>query len=247
MEMKAMLKLADREFESRLILGTGKYSSGDELKQVCLASGAEIATMAIRKIDIRNHSDEILRPLTEIGVQLLPNTSGTKTAREAVLAAQLARETLDIDWIKVDVRSDAALFGPDPLETYEASRQLVREGFRVFACTGADPALAGRLEDLGVTALMPMAAPAGSCRGLEFLGMLQMIISRSHVPVIIDAGIGSPADLVKAFECGADACLVNTAIAGSANPVLMAKAFRMAQNAGRLAFEAGLSSLMAST
>ncbi|MCR5536605.1 MAG: thiazole synthase [Succinivibrio sp.] len=235
-----MLKLAGREFNSHLIVGTGKYASGEQLVQACLASGAQIATMAVKRVDTEHHTDEIVKPLLEIGVQLMPNTSGAKNAREAVFAAKLAREALEVDWIKVEVHPDVKYLLPDPLETYAACKELIKDGFKVFPYIPADPVLCRRLEDLGVSAVMPLGSPIGSARGLETLGMLKIIIAESHVPVIIDAGIGCPSDAVKAFELGADACMVNTAIAAAGDKILMAKAFNLAQQAGRLAYEAGL-------
>ncbi len=243
--MTEKLMLAGKEFSSRLIVGTGKYASGAELAQACKAAGAEIATMAVKRVDTEHHSDEIMGPLKEAGVQLMPNTSGAKNAREAVFAAQLAREALGVDWVKVEIHPDVKYLLPDPIETLKACEELVKDGFKVFPYIQADPVLCRRLEDVGVSAVMPLGAPIGSARGLETLGMLKIIIAESHVPVVVDAGIGAPSDAVKAFELGADACMVNTAIAASGNPVMMARAFALAQESGRLAYEAGLASMTA--
>lgn len=234
------LKLGGREFESRLIIGTGKYASGEQLAQACKASGAQIATMAVKRVDAQRHSDEIVKPLKDMGVTLMPNTSGAKNAKEAIFAARLAREALGTDWIKVEIHPDVRYLLPDPVETLEACETLVKDGFKVFPYIQADPVLARRLEEAGCSAVMPLGAPIGSARGLETLAMLKIIIASAHVPVVVDAGIGAPSDACKAFELGADAVMVNTAIAASGDPVKMAGAFKLAQQSGREAYEAGL-------
>jgi len=241
--MTDKLKLAGLEFDSRLIVGTGKYASGQMLSEACRASGAQIATMAVKRVDTKNHSDEIIKPLRDLNITLMPNTSGAKNAREAVFAAQLAREALRSDWIKVEVHPDVKYLLPDPIETYKACEELCRDGFKVFPYINADPVLFRRLEDLGVCAVMPLGAPIGSARGLDTISMLKIIIRESHVPVIIDAGIGAPSDAIKAFELGADACMVNTAIAAAGDSIMMARAFNLAQEAGRLAYKAGLAGI----
>lgn len=238
--MTDKLILAGKEFSSRLIIGTGKYASGEMLAKSCKSSGAQIATMAVKRVDTLNHTDEIVQPLLDMGIQLMPNTSGAKTAKEAIFAAELAREALDVDWIKVEVHPDVKYLLPDPIETFKACEVLCKEGFKVFPYINADPVLCKRLEDLGVSAVMPLGSPIGSAKGLDTLSMLKIIIRESHVPVIIDAGIGAPSDAVKAFEIGADACMVNTAIAAAGDQISMAKAFNLAQESGRLAYMAGL-------
>ncbi|MCR5085285.1 MAG: thiazole synthase [Succinivibrionaceae bacterium] len=236
------LVLAGVELPSRLILGTGKYASGEQLKQAVAASGAAVVTMAIKRVDTEGHRDDIVGPLRELGVRLMPNTSGARDAREAVFAARLSREALGTDWIKVEVHPGQKYLLPDPIATYEASRELVRDGFKVFAYCGADPELCRALEEVGVAAVMPLGSPIGSARGLETRGMLSIIIEQSHVPVVVDAGIGAPSEAAAALEMGAAALMVNTAVAAAGDPVAMARAFCLAAEAGRTAYEAGLAS-----
>ena len=241
--MTQKLILDGKEFSNRLIIGTGKYASAEQLAESCKASGAQTATMAVKRVDVEHHSDEIVRPLKELGVTFMPNTSGAKNAREAVFAARLAREALGTDWIKVEIHPDVRYLLPDPVETYEACKILCAEGFKVFPYINADPVLCKRLEELGVQAVMPLGSPIGSAKGLETLGMLRIIIAQSRVPVVVDAGVGSPSDCALAFEIGADAVMANTAIAAAGDPVAMAKAFNLAQEAGRIAYEAGLAAI----
>ena len=241
--MTQKLILDGKEFSNRLIIGTGKYASAEQLAESCKASGAQIATMAVKRVDVEHHSDEIVRPLKDLGVTFMPNTSGAKNAREAVFAARLAREALGTDWIKVEIHPDVRYLLPDPVETYEACKILCAEGFKVFPYINADPVLCKRLEELGVQAVMPLGSPIGSAKGLETLGMLRIIIAQSRVPVVVDAGGGSPSDCALAFEIGADAVMANTAIAAAGDPVAMAKAFNLAQEAGRIAYEAGLAAI----
>ncbi len=238
--MSDKLILAGKEFDNRLIIGTGKYSSGEMLMASAKASGAQIATMAVKRVDMKNHTDEIIKPLASMGIVFMPNTSGAKNAKEAVFAAQLAREALDTDWVKVEIHPDVRYLLPDPVETFKACEELVKDGFKVFPYMPADPVLARKLEDIGCSAVMPLGSPIGSARGLDTRSMLEIIIENAHVPVIIDAGIGSPSDATLAFEMGADAVMANTAIAAAADPVLMSEAFKLAQDAGRKAYLAGL-------
>lgn len=238
--MTDKLVLAGKEFDSRLIIGTGKYASGAALTASAKASGAQIATMAIKRVDSTNHTDEIVKPLTDLGITLMPNTSGAKTAREAVFAAKLAREALGTDWVKVEIHPDVRYLLPDPVQTLKACEELVKDGFKVFPYIQADPVLARLLEEIGCSAVMPLGSPIGSAQGLKTESMLEIIIANAHVPVIVDAGIGSPSDCAKALEMGAAAVMVNTAIAASADVVKMSEAFKYAQSAGRLAYEAGL-------
>jgi thiazole synthase len=196
--------------------------------------------VALKRLDLQQGRDDLLQPLLQQGVQLLPNTAGAKTAEEALFLARLARAALDTPWLKLEIHPDPRHLLPDGLETLKAAEQLVAEGFIVLPYCGADPLLCRRLEDAGCAAVMPLAAPIGSNLGLITRDFLQLIIEQSRVPVVIDAGLGAPSHAAAAMELGADAVLVNTAIATAADPVAMARAFAAAVAAGRLAFEAGL-------
>jgi len=235
-----MLKIADKIFQSRLFTGTGKFSSSVEMENAILASGSELVTVALKRVDMNDTSDDILYHLKHPHIHLLPNTSGVRNAREAVFAAQLAREALETNWIKLEIHPDPKYLMPDPIETLKATEQLAALGFVVLPYIHADPVLCKRLEEVGTAAVMPLGSPIGSNKGLKTFDFLEIIIAQSNVPVIIDAGIGAPSDAAKAMEMGADAVLVNTAIASSANPIEMGKAFKMAVEAGRLAYESGL-------
>lgn len=240
-----MLKIADTTFSSRLFTGTGKFASPRLMQQAIEASGSQLVTMAMKRIDLRSHqpksnSDNILQPLLDLGVKLLPNTSGAKNAQEAIFAAHLAREALGTHWIKLEIHPDLKYLLPDPIETLKAAEQLVKEGFIVLPYCGADPVLCRRLEHVGCAAVMPLGAPIGSNKGLVTKEMLQIIIEQSQVPVVIDAGIGAPSHALEAMELGADAVLVNTAIAVAKDPISMAQAFKIALQAGELARQAGL-------
>ena len=235
-----MLNIADRHFTSRLFTGTGKFSSALEMEEAIRASGSELVTVALKRVDLKSREDDFLSHLKDPHLNLLPNTSGVRNAKEAVFAAQLAREALETNWIKLEIHPDPKYLMPDPIETLKATEELAKLGFVVLPYIHADPVLCKRLEDAGTAAVMPLGSPIGSNRGLETLLFLEIIISQSNVPVIIDAGIGSPSDAARAMEIGADAVLVNTAIAVSSNPTQMAAAFKMAVEAGRLAFEAKL-------
>ena len=235
-----MLKIADKIFNSRLFTGTGKFSSATTMEEALLASASELVTVALKRVDIKAQEDDILKHLKYPHINLLPNTSGVRNAREAVFAAQMAREALETNWIKLEIHPDPKYLMPDPIETLKATEELAKLGFIVLPYIHADPVLCKRLEDAGTAAVMPLGAPIGSNKGLKTIDFLEIIISQSKVPVVIDAGIGSPSDAAKAMEIGADAVLVNTAIAVSGNPVLMAQAFKIAVQAGRMAFEAKL-------
>ncbi|AHM61334.1 thiazole biosynthesis family protein [Flammeovirgaceae bacterium 311] len=235
-----MLKIADKTFSSRLFTGTGKFSSAALMEEALLASCTELVTVALKRVDTHDVQDNILRHLRHPQLNLLPNTSGVRTAKEAVFAAQLAREALETHWLKLEIHPDPRYLLPDPIETLLAAEQLVKLGFVVLPYIHADPVLCKRLEEVGVAAVMPLGAPIGSNKGLKTQDFLQIIIEQSSVPVVVDAGIGAPSDAAKALEMGADAVLVNTAIAVSQNPVSMAKAFKLAVEAGRMAFEAKL-------
>ena len=236
-----MLSIADKTFGSRLFTGTGKFSSSIVMEEALLASGSELVTVALKRVDMRNNEqDDLLIRLKYPHINLLPNTSGVRTAKEAVFAAQLAREALETNWIKLEIHPDPKYLMPDPIETLKATEELAKLGFIVLPYIHADPVLCKRLEEAGTSAVMPLGSPIGSNKGLKTIDFLEIIISQSKVPVIVDAGIGSPSDAAWAMEIGADAVLVNTAIAVSGNPVQMAKAFKMAVEAGRIAYEAKL-------
>lgn len=234
------LKIADKEFSSRLFTGTGKFSSSQLMRDALLTSESELITVALKRVDINNENDDILKHLNHPRINLLPNTSGVRDAKEAVFAAQLAREALETNWIKLEIHPDPKYLLPDPIETLKAASELVKQGFVVLPYIHADPVLCKRLEEVGTQCVMPLGAPIGSNKGLKTLEFLEIIIDQSNVPVIVDAGIGSPSHAAQAMEIGADAVLVNTAIAVSQQPILMAKAFKMAVEAGRMAYNAKL-------
>lgn len=235
-----MLKIADKTFSSRLFTGTGKFSSAKEMESALIASASELVTVALKRVDLKAKDDDILQHLKYPHINLLPNTSGVRNAKEAVFAAQLAREALETNWIKLEIHPDPKYLMPDPIETLKATEELAKLGFVVLPYIHADPVLCKRLEDVGTAAVMPLGSPIGSNKGLKTIDFLEIIISQSRVPVIIDAGIGAPSDAAKAMEIGADAVLVNTAIAISKNPTGMATAFKLAVEAGRMAFESKL-------
>lgn len=234
------LIIAGQSFGSRLFTGTGKFSSPEVMEQALLASGSELVTVALKRVDMHNEADDMLQHITHPRIRLLPNTSGVRTAKEAVYAAQLAREALETNWIKLEIHPDPRYLMPDPVETLEAAAALAKLGFVVLPYVHADPVLCKRLEEAGAAAVMPLGAPIGSNKGLRTYDFLEIIIEQSRVPVVIDAGIGCPSDAARALEMGADAVLVNTAIAVARDPVQMASAFKQAVIAGRTAYEAGL-------
>jgi thiazole synthase len=231
-------KIGDKTFESRLFLGTGKFGSNQQMEEAILASGSELVTVALKRVDLETETDVILSHLKHQHINLLPNTSGARNAKEAIFAAQLAREALETNWLKLEIHPDPKYLMPDAIETLKATEALAKLGFIVLPYIHADPVLCKRLEDAGTSAVMPLGSPIGSNKGLKTIDFLEIIIEQSNVPVIIDAGIGAPSDAAKAMEIGADAVLVNTAIAVAGNPKLMAEAFREAVIAGRKAFEA---------
>lgn len=237
-----MLKIANQIFGSRLFTGTGKFSSPDEMEHALLASESELVTVALKRVNLKDEDDDILLRLKHPRINLLPNTSGVRNAREAVFAAQMAREALETNWIKLEIHPDPKYLMPDPIETLLATEELAKLGFIVLPYIHADPVLCKRLENAGTSAVMPLGSPIGSNKGLKTIDFLEIIIDQSNVPVIVDAGIGAPSDAAKAMEIGADAVLVNTAIAVSQHPVEMAIAFKMAVQAGRMAYEAKLGS-----
>lgn len=234
------LKIGNKEFTSRLFLGTGKFGSARQMENAVLASGSELVTVALKRIDPETNTDTLLSHLQHLHINLLPNTSGVRNAKEAIFAAQLAREALETNWLKLEIHPDPKYLMPDPIETLKATEELSKLGFIVLPYIHADPVLCKRLEDAGTAAVMPLGSPIGTNKGLKTIDFLEIIIEQSKVPVIIDAGIGAPSDAAEAMELGADAVLVNTAIAVAGNPVEMAKAFKMAVEAGRIAYLAKL-------
>lgn len=238
--MQEQLKIAGKQFTSRLFLGTGKFGSPETMQEAVVTSGTQLVTMALKRIDLKTQSDNILTYLKQTSVNLLPNTSGVRTAKEAVFAAQAAREALQTNWIKLEIHPDPRYLLPDAIETLKAAEELVKLGFIVLPYIHADPVLCKRLEEVGTQAVMPLGAPIGSNKGLETKEFLRIIIEQSKVPVIVDAGIGAPSHAANAMELGADAVLVNTAIAIAQHPVQMAEAFKLAVLAGRMAYEAKL-------
>jgi thiazole synthase len=237
------LVIAGRTFTSRLLLGTGKFASNELMRDALEASGTQIATVALRRADLSGHRDPFANILDFIDAEqylLLPNTSGAMNAEEAVRLARLAATAGLPKWVKLEIHPDPQYLLPDPIETLRATEILAAEGFTVLPYINADPVLAKRLEDAGAATVMPLGSPIGSNRGLETRGQISIIIEQARIPVIIDAGIGAPSDAAEALEMGADAVLINTAIAVAEDPVRMARAFKMAVEAGRSAREAGL-------
>ena len=236
-------KIADREFQSRLLLGTGKFSSTMSMRSALEASGSEIVTVALRRVDLTGQKDSQADMLEEIDQDkylVLANTSGAMNAEEAVRLARLAVAAGLPKWIKLEIHPDPRYLLPDPIETLKATEILVKEGFTILPYIQADPVLAKRLEEVGAATVMPLGAPIGSNRGVETRAMIEIIIEQACVPVIVDAGLGAPSHAAEALEMGADAVLVNTAIAVAEDPAEMARAFRMGVEAGRRGFEAGL-------
>ena len=238
--MTENLIIAGKVFKSRLFTGTGKFSSNEIMEKALLSSGSELVTVALRRVDINNKNDEILSHLQHSQFNLLPNTSGVRTAEEAIFAAQLAREALETNWLKLEIHPDPKYLLPDGEETLKAAKELVKLGFIVMPYISADPVLCKKLEDVGVAVVMPLGSPIGSNKGLKTIDFLRIIIEQSNVPVVVDAGIGAPSHAAQAMELGASAVLVNTAIAVSQNPVRMGIAFKLAVEAGRIAYEAKL-------
>ena len=234
------LIIADREFSSRLFLGTGKYSSNTLMQESIKASGTEMVTVAMKRIELDNQEDDMLQHIVDKNIQLLPNTSGVRDAEEAVFAAQMSREAFGTNWLKLEIHPDPRYLLPDSTETLKATEQLVKLGFVVLPYCQADPTLCKHLEEAGAAAVMPLGAPIGTNKGLQTRDFLRIIIEQASVPVVVDAGIGAPSHAAEAMEMGASACLVNTAIAVAGDPVAMSVAFKQAVEAGRLAYESGL-------
>lgn len=234
------LIIADREFSSRLFLGTGKFSNNALMTKAIEASETEMVTLAMKRVELGDEHDDFVSHIQKPGLQLLPNTSGVRDAEEAVFAAQMAREAFGTSWLKLEIHPDPRYLLPDSVETLKATEQLVKMGFTVLPYCQADPTLCKHLEEAGAAAVMPLGAPIGTNKGLQTHDFLQIIIEQATVPVVVDAGIGAPSHAAQAMELGASACLVNTAIAVAGDPVEMAVAFKEAVVAGRRAYEAGL-------
>jgi thiazole synthase len=239
--MSDLLKIADKTFHSRLFLGTGKYSNNQTMQASINASGSEMVTVALKRVQIQaGQNDEMIHHILDKNITLLPNTSGVRTAKEAVFAAQLAREALETNWLKLEIHPDPKYLMPDPIETLLATEMLAKEGFIILPYIHADPVLCQRLYDAGASAVMPLGSPIGSNKGIRTKDFLSIIIEQSKLPVVIDAGIGAPSDAAFAMELGADAVLVNTAIATAYDPIKMSEAFKQAVIAGRTAYISGL-------
>lgn len=235
-----MFTIADKIFTSRLLIGTGKFAGPDALRDAVEASGTNMVTLALKRIERDQERDPSLATLKALNVALLPNTSGAKTANEAVLAAQLSRDLLETNWVKLEIHPDPKYLLPDPVETLRAAKELVKQGFVVLPYCSADPVLCQRLQEVGCQAVMPLGSPIGSNLGLQTRDFLRIIIDQSEVPVIVDAGIGAPSQATEAMEMGADAVLINTAIATAGDSCLMARAFATAVEAGVLGRRARL-------
>jgi len=243
----SVLTIADRSFHSRLFLGTGKFPSNETMRDALAASGAEIVTVALRRADLTGKGDPFANILDFIDPDkylILPNTSGAMNAAEAVRLARLAAAAGLPKWVKLEIHPDPTYLLPDPIETLKAAEILVNEGFTVLPYINADPVLAKRLQEVGTATVMPLGAPIGSNRGLATRDQLRIIIEQATVPVIVDAGIGAPSHAAEAMELGADAVLVNTAIAIASDPCRMAGAFKLAVQAGRAAYEMGLPEIL---
>ena len=234
------LQIANHSFKSRLILGTGKYSSPETMKQSMQAAEAEIITVAVRRVNIDDAEDSFLTTINPQDYTFLPNTSGARNAKEAIRCAQIARAASQTNFVKLEVTPEQNHLMPDPVETLKAAEELIKDGFDVLPYIHADPILAKKLEDIGCCAVMPLGSPIGSNQGLQSKHFIEIIIEQSNIPVIIDAGIGAPSDACLAMEMGADAVMVNTAIATASDPITMSFAFKQATIAGRQAYLAGL-------
>ncbi len=237
--MKETFKLGKREFTSRLMVGTGKYPTFDIMKQAIQASGAEVVTVAVRRVNLDNKGESLLDHIDRKRYTLLPNTAGCYTAKEAIRTARLAREALDTEFVKLEVIGDQKTLFPDNEALLEAAKVLVKEGFTVLPYVNDDPVLAKKLEDAGCAAVMPLAAPIGSGLGIQNPYNIRIILETIKIPVIVDAGVGTASDAAIAMELGCHGLLMNTGIAGAKDPVSMAKAMNMAVCAGRLAYLAG--------
>ncbi len=239
--MNDPLEIAGRRFRSRLMIGTGKFPSAQALREAIAASGSEIVTVALRRVDLSNPEEEgILSAIDPEKQLILPNTSGARTAEEAVRLAKLARASGLEPWIKLELTPEPRYMLPDPVETLKATEILLKDGFVVLPYIQADPVLAKRLEEAGAATVMPLGAPIGSNRGVRTRDMIRIIIEQANVPVVVDAGLGAPSHAAESMEMGADAVLVNTALSDATNHGAMARAFALATEAGRMAYRAGL-------
>jgi len=241
--MSHSLVIAGRHFDSRLFVGTGKFSSNEAMRDALEASGTQMVTVALRRADLSGARDPYANILDYVDGEkflILPNTSGAMNAEEAVRLARLAEAAGLPKWVKLEIHPDPTYLLPDPIETLKAAEILVKEGFVVLPYINADPVLAKRLQDVGVATVMPLGAPIGTNRGIATRDQIRIIIEQATVPVVVDAGIGAPSHAAEAMEMGADAVLVNTAIAIASDPVMMARAFAKAVQAGRMAYELGL-------
>jgi len=237
------LIIAGRKFNSRLFLGTGKFPNNQLMQQSIKSAETEMVTVAMRRINLRDSSDDMLQHILSPSIQLLPNTSGVRDADEAVFAAQMSREAFGTNWLKLEIHPNPRHLLPDSVETLKATERLVKLGFIVLPYCQADPILCRQLEDAGAATVMPLGAPIGTNRGVITRDFIRLIIEQANIPVVVDAGIGAPSHAAEAMEMGADAVLVNTAIAVATDPVNMAIAFKEAVVAGRRAYEAGLGSV----
>ena len=234
------LVIAGKTFNSRLFVGTGKFGAGDVMSRAIEASGTELVTVALRRVDLskdQNPADDLISRLDAKKVLIVPNTSGARNAEEAIRIARLARAAGGYDWVKIEVVPDPNYLLPDPVESLKATEILVKEGFKVMPYVNADPVLCRRLEEAGAATVMPLGSPIGTNRGIRTGDMLAIIIEQAGIPVVVDAGLGRPSHAAAAIEMGADAVLVNTAIATAEDPVKMARAFAMAVEAAQLAVD----------
>ncbi len=240
------LTIAERTFDSRLLVGTGKFSSNETMRDALAASGTNLVTVALKRANLSGERDpfaNILDFLESDRYLIMPNTAGAMNAEEAVRIARLAKAAGLPNWVKLEIHPDPNYLLPDPIETLKAAEILVKEDFVVLPYINADPVLARRLQDVGVATVMPLGSPIGSNRGLETRAQIEIIIEQARVPVVVDAGLGQPSQAAEAMEMGADAVLVNTAIAVASDPCMMGRAFAAAVRAGRCAFEIGRSSI----
>ncbi|MDR0395244.1 MAG: thiazole synthase [Tannerella sp.] len=234
------LVIAGKTFGSRLFIGTGKFGSNELMSRAIDVSQTEMVTVAMKRLDMGNKEDDMLAHIRKPGIRLLPNTSGVRNAKEAVFAAKLSREAFETNWLKLEIHPDPKYLLPDPIETLKATEELAKDGFVVLPYIQADPVLCKLLEEAGAATVMPLGSPIGTNKGLRTRDFLEIIIEQSKIPVVVDAGIGAPSHAAEAMELGADAVLVNTAIAVAGDPVAMSDAFRLAVECGRMAFEAQL-------
>jgi thiazole synthase len=242
---KDNLVIANQNFKSRLLIGTGKFSSPDILQKAIEAAESEIITVAVRRADLNDAADTFLKVVNPKKYVFLPNTAGARNAEEAIRVAKLAKASGISNWIKLEVTPDPNYLLPDPIETLKAAEVLVKLGFKVLPYINADPVLAKHLEECGCATIMPLGSPIGSNRGIKTKEMIKIIIEQANIPVVVDAGLGSPSHATEAMEMGADAVLVNTAIATANNPVLFAESFKLGVEAGRKAYLAGIPTINA--